>query len=311
MSVGIRKGLVEKVAEAAIESAWTQWRSLGLHITATRRAQWMVDPEALVLISLTLRNRERRLWDVLASWAKENSRLLSIQRVKNLQSRYPSLTRDYLAEFAHLAATKGGDHRWKKLASATPGPPPRDQSLSSPSPKGWDPAALMVRLRLGLGVGLQADILTFLLSLRGAWASARVIAEATSYSVYSIRRTADKMAEAQMIRSTMAKPIEYRADARAWASTLGIEEELPRWRYWSQAYAFVAELLLLDSEKGPEASTPYVLSSRLRDLVEKHQDSLQLNRIPYGESGRLIGEDYLGAFDHIVEGLTNWMSESA
>jgi hypothetical protein len=271
----------------------------------------MVDPEALVLISLTLRNRERRLWDVLASWAKENSRLLSIQRVKNLQPRYPSLTRDYLAEFAYLAATEGGDHRWKKIASVVPGPRPRDQSLSGPGAKGWDPAALMVRLRMGFGVGLQADILTFLLSLRGEWASARVIAEATSYSVYSIRRTADKMAEAQMLQSTMAKPIEYRADGRAWARALGIEEELPRWRYWSQAYAFVAELLLLDSEKGLEASTPYVLSSRLRDLVEKHQDSLQLNRIPHGESGRLIGEDYLGAFDHIVEGLTNWMSESA
>jgi len=311
MSVRIRRSLVETVAEAAIESAWAQWRSLGLLITAPRRGQWIVDPEALVLVSLSLRDRERRLWDVLASWAKTSSKLLSVQRVKNLMSNYPSRTADRLAEFARLAIADGGDQRWRKLAGTKSGPRPRDQRLSSPGPRGWEPAALMVRLRLGIGVGLQADILTFLLSLRGEWASARLIAEAIGYSVYAVRRTADKMAEARFLTTTTNKPLEYRVDTSAWRAVLGFGEDVPPWRYWHQAYAFVADLVACAEEQELEASTRYLLSSRLRDLTEKHQDALRLNRIPSPEPRRFTGEEYLTAFDQVAEGLVRWLTEGA
>ena len=311
MSARIRRNLVEQVAEAAIESVWIQWRSLGSHITAKGQARWIVDPEALVLISLALRDYERRLWDVLASWAKTGSKLLSVQRMKNLQSKYPSQTNERLAEFAHIAFAEGGDHRWRKLAGAEPGPLARDQRLRSASPKAWHPAALMVRLRLGLGVGLPADILTFLLSLRGGWASARLIAEATDYTVYGIRRAADKMAGAQLIESTTEKPVEYRADSTAWKSVLGLVEDVPPWRFWYQTYAFVADLVWKVQERELEAPSPYLLSSRLRDLAEKHQDALRLNRIPSPEPSQFIGDEYLVAFEEIAENLSRWMSRGA
>ena len=308
MSARIRRNLVEQVAEAAIESVWVQWRSLGSHITAKGQARWIVDPEALVLISLALRDYERRLWDVLASWAKTGSKLLSVQRMKNLQSSYPGQTTERLAEFARIAFEEGGDHRWRKLAGAEPGPRARDQRLRSTSPKAWHPAALMVRLRLGIGVGLPADILTFLLSLRGGWASARMIAEATNYTVYGIRRTADRMAAAQLIESTTEKPLEYRAASKAWKPVLGLVGEVPPWRFWYQTYTFVADLVWKAQEREFEAPSPYLLSSRLRDLAEKHQDALRLNRIPSPEPSQFIGDEYLVAFEEIAESLARWMS---
>jgi hypothetical protein len=308
MSARIRRNLVNQLAEAAIESVWVQWRSLGSHITAKGQARWIVDPEALVLISLALRDYERRLWDVLASWAKTGSRLLSVQRMKNLQSRYPSQTNERLAEFARIAFEEGGDHRWRKLAGAEPGPQARDQRLSSPRPRSWHAAALMVRLRLGIGVGLPADILTFLLSLRGGWASVRLIAEATDYSVYGIRRTAEKMAAAQLIESTTEKPLEYRADTKAWKPALGLVQDVPPWRFWYQTYAFVADLVWRDQERELEAPSAYLLSSRLRDLTEKHQDALRLNRIRSPEPSQFIGDEYLVAFEEIAECLARWMT---
>jgi hypothetical protein len=42
-----------------------------------------------------------------------------------------------------------------------------------------------------------------------------MIAEATNYTVYGIRRTADRMAAAQLIESTSEKPLEYRAASKA------------------------------------------------------------------------------------------------
>jgi hypothetical protein len=311
MSIGIKKNLVRTVTESAVDSAWIQWRSLGSLITAPKRARSLVDPEALVLASLTLRDHERRLWDVLASWAVTGSKLLSVQRIKNLSPQYPKRTTERLAEFAHIALMEGGDHRWRRLAGAESGPRPRTQELRGPGANGWDPAALIVRLRLGVGVGLQADIVAFLLSQRGAWASSRVIAEATGYSVYAIRRTADKMAEARFIESTANKPLEYRADRAAWRVVLGLEEDVLPWKYWYQVYAFVADLVALSEEGALEAATKYLLSSRLRDLAEKHEDALRLNRIPSPELRQFAGEEYVAAFEQVAEGLANWMSESA
>jgi hypothetical protein len=309
MSVAIKKSLVSSVAETAIQSAWIQWHSLGSFITAPRAARSVVDPEALVLASLALRDHERRLWDVLASWAVTGSRLLSVQRIKNLNDEYPERTAGRLAEFALIALMEGGDHRWRKLAATEPGPRPRRQDLRVPSAGGWDPAALVVRLRLGIGVGLQADVLAFLLSQQGAWTSARVIAEAIGYSAYSIRRTADKMAEARFIESTMEKPVEYRADRNAWSPVLGLRKGVLPWRYWHQAYAFVAELVTLGEEGEIAAPTRYLLSSRLRDLTKKHRNALRLIKIPSPDPHQFAGEEFVSAFEQLAATFTGWMSE--
>jgi hypothetical protein len=311
MSVRIKKSLVNSLTETAIQSAWIQWRSLGSLITTARPARSMVDPEALVLASLALRDHERRLWDVLASWAGTASRLLSVQRIKNLSGEYPRRIADRLAEFARIALVEGGDHRWRKLAANAPEPRSRRQDLRLPGAKGWDPAALVIRVRLGIGVGLNADVLAFLLAQQGAWTAARVIAEATGYSIYSIRRTADKMAEARFIDSTMEKPVEYRADPDAWRPVLGLQKEVLPWRYWQQAYSFVAELLRLAEEGELEAPTRYLLSSRLRDFAETHRDALRLSRIPSPDPRQFAGEEYLAAFEQIAETFAGWMSEEA
>ena len=53
----------------------------------------LVDPEALVLVSLGLLDHERRLGDLLHDWGARNSDLLSVQRIKNLARDYPESVR--------------------------------------------------------------------------------------------------------------------------------------------------------------------------------------------------------------------------
>ena len=308
MSPRISRAIIDRVRQAALASAWVQWRALGVRLTASGRAHWIVDPEALVLISLALREHERRLEDVLASWARTGSGVLSVQRVKNLQSRYPRPTGERLAEFAQMAVSQGGDYRWRGMAGLTPGPRGRDRTLRDPRSKAWDPAALMVRMRLGIGVGLSADILTFLLSRRGAWASARAIAEATDYSVYSIRRAADKMMEAGLVEGTGRKPVEYRVDPKPWSQVLAQDGDVPPWRHWSQAYAFVADFLAQAEAGALQAPSAYLLSSRLRDLIEKHQDGLRLTQIAPPVASRRPGEEYIAAVEQVAENIARWMT---
>src|SRR3972149_8124511 len=100
---------IQPLEESVIEAIWIQWRSLGSLIDSDRLARTMVDPEALLLVSLTLRHRERRLWDVLASWAKKGSKLFSLQRVKNLLDRFPDLTKDRLGGIVAWGRGGGGE----------------------------------------------------------------------------------------------------------------------------------------------------------------------------------------------------------
>lgn len=298
---------IEELEQAVIEAAWIQWASLGSFIDSNRVAQSMVDPEALLFISLGLRHRERRLWDVLGSWAKHGSNLFSIQRVKNLQKRFPDQVNDRLSEFATMAKTVGKDHRWRSLAGPNPGPAVRNYDLWKAYPSAWQSPALVIRMRLGLGVGIVADLLPFLISLKGDWAGARMIAKATDYSVYSVRRTADNMAAGQLIERTREKPAQYRANIEKWSNLLGIDRDLPRWRFWQKIYSLAATLILGEENGEWDGQSQYLLSSRLRDLVENHEEAFVLNQMQFPDPRRYPGEQYSSVFADSIASLAEWI----
>jgi hypothetical protein len=293
--------------EALTEAIWIQWRSLGSFIDTDRLARATVDPEALLLVSLTLRHQERRLWDVLTSWARNGSMLFSLQRVKNLLDRYPELTRDRQAEFAHRAWLEGRDFRWRNLAGTDSGPEARKQNLWEAYPKLWHPSALVLRLRLGIGVGVVSDLLSFLISLRGQWASTRLIAQATDYSIYSVRRVANDMTSAQLIESTQAKPVQYRVKIEVWHELLGSGGELPKWHFWQPVYSFITKAIIADENGNWDNLSPYLLSTKLRDLVEDHRDAFNLNQLDLPDPTRYTGEEYLSAFTETIVNLAAWI----
>ncbi len=84
MSVRTLDRIADEAREAAVTVAWRQWAALGSMASSGKRARSMVDPEALILLSLALRDHERRLSDVIHQWVVHGVRLLSVQRTKNL-----------------------------------------------------------------------------------------------------------------------------------------------------------------------------------------------------------------------------------
>jgi hypothetical protein len=302
--------VIHKLEQSAIDAIWIQWRSLGTFIESDRIAKSMVDPEALLLLALTLRHKERRLWDVLVSWAMNGSKLFSVQRVKNLLAGYSEVTKERIAEFAWRAKREGNDFRWENLAGNGPGPTPRSQLLLEGYPAIWEPSALLLQLRLAFGIGIVPDLLGFLLSLNGEWTSARRIAEATGFSVYAIRRTADNMTASHLLESTQAKPMEYRVRPDVWCKLLGIDGTPPPWRFWHQVYDFIANVIAETEIIETSDLSPYILGSRLRDIVEAHGDAFILNRIETPDPNRFPGEQYIHAFNTILSTLSTWIRES-
>ena len=74
-----RCAIVRRIREQAqrtgIAVAWAQWSALTtMAVPAGARARAMVDPEALVLLSLAVRGRERRLDDLVLGWSAPRRR---------------------------------------------------------------------------------------------------------------------------------------------------------------------------------------------------------------------------------------------
>ena len=298
---------IDLLEETVLEAIWIQWKSIGSFIDAPRLARTMIDPEALLLVSLTLRHREKRLWDVLISWARHGSKLFSVQRVKNLLGSFPDLTKTRLAEFANRAWVDGNDFRWRSLSGAESGPTERNHELWKAYPSNWESSALVLRLRLGIGVGVVSDLLSLLISLQGGWASARLIAQATNYTVNAIRRVADDLAAAQLIESTQAKPVQYRVNIATWCDLMNIGGELPEWRFWYQVYAFTVGLIIANERGDMDKSSSYLLSSVLRDVYEHHRETFLLNQIDFADPKRYSGAEYLPAFSASIANLATWI----
>lgn len=260
------------VREATLNAMWRQWSALGAAASATG-ARAIVDPEALVLASLWLMDEEPRLRDLMAGWVVVNAERLSVQRVNNMTVAFPASIGAGLSSLARLAVERGKDFRWRPLIR--PDVPPlaerrggKTLSISVPLAR---PCALMLRLRVLLGVGLRADIITFLLTGPDDYVSPDDIAAATAYNPASVRRVLAQLTDAQGLSyaagtypgySIGESPLARLAGARA--------SEVPKWRYLAQVYALVVEYLAWWREAQAYSLSPLAISVKGDELFERH-----------------------------------------
>lgn len=321
-----REALEETTAQArsvSVEVCWKQWAALGSLATpiGQKRASAIVDPEALLILSFLAWRRERRLVDLVGWWAETCSQLTSVQRFRTLAGRFPeTVGTPALEAFARLAA-ESGDRRWNRHAGSVDPPEPRP-GKGSDEPDFAEPAALWARLRAGFGVGARADVLAFLLGLRGSMARASLVSEATGYSPTAVRSAADEMATAHLIRKVAGHPNEYYAPPRPWVELLelyppepGLEPdqvpEPPPWRFWSGLFPFLADVITWGEEAVADPDLgERVLASRARDLLERHRSALASTGMQEPATARSRGAEFLVGFGDVVRTACEWMQAS-
>lgn len=320
--VAVRK-IGECAREAGVEATWRQWASLGASGLHGQKgdAQAIVDPEALLLMSLYLEPVERRLRDFTRWWAEVGSELLSVQRTKTLLRRFPPETKERLQAFAGWAA-ESGDKRWRRYApdGSEAGASERNMGRGrkgADRPRLHASPALMLRLRAGFGVSAKADVLAYLLGINESAVSTQETADATAYSRATVGGALGDMTRAGFIRETGDRSARYFAPTRPWAQLLGFgdrpgardeapPDRAPSWRYWSGLFAFLAEADRW--ARGVDDSSGYVLSSRARDIFERHKPAFERNRIEALRPEEYRGADYLEGFEETVRVLTRWMA---
>ena len=312
---------LREVAEATlVEAAWAQWSALtAAAVPAEGRRAWtLVDPEALVLASLAVGHRERRLDDMVASWASDASHLMSLQRMRTLASRFPPHVQERIGVFARLA-TAGGDKRWKRLGDApmageyTPRIKPMGELRLVEGP------ALTLRLRAGFGVNAKADLLSLLIGLAGAPADLKVIAAATAYTERALRTATEEMTLAGFIHEIEGRPSSFFAEPEAWGRVLytpradreaqAAGQFLPQWRFWAAGFVFLAYVVEWADTAEREGWSDYVASSRARDLLDESRRQLRQAqvRLPAGAPSR--GAGFLGDFEGLVREVEAWVRD--
>ncbi|HET6566658.1 MAG TPA: hypothetical protein VFG50_01765 [Rhodothermales bacterium] len=317
MSVEIVHKTAEVATSAAVDACWRQWRVLGFpaSVTPDHEPTSIIDPEALVLLSAQVAPHERRLEDALAWWAGTGSTLLSAQRTSSLLRAFPPTTREAFGSFTR-AAYDAGDRRWKRYVgdgSLAEGRRSKGPDAPALSP----PPALMLRLRAGFGVGVKTDLLTYLLGRGSHAATIKDASVATWYTSPALRTAAAEMALAIFVRPIGDRPVHYVTDSAQWAvlfddaaaATAAVKHTngaVPVWHDWSHLFAFLAHVTAWGDHAG--GSTPYVLSSRARDLVLPRLPVFAANRIDVPDPKNFKGEAYLEGLNATVKSVANWLT---
>lgn len=307
------RNIRQQVLRTGAAVAWAQWSALAtIAVPAGPRARSLVDPEALLLLSVALRGRERRLDEVVTGWVRAASPLLSVQRTLSLAEAFPPAVREGVGVVARVAAD-AGDRRWRPHAAeraADEGPAPRK---AVGAPRLAEPPALMLRLRAGFGGGVRPDLLAFLLALRGAEAPVSTLAGATGYSGSAVRAALEEMVLGGFARRLDSTPAAYCADHRAWAGVLGLRgaaatrgPEVPPWRYWALVFAFLADVLAWADEAEADEWSAYVASSRARDLVQDHARALRTAKLRLPDPRAPGGAAFLEDLDRGMAHVHDW-----
>lgn len=327
-----------ELRDAVLDVAWRQWRVLGASTAAHAAPRpggaaadtptgTVVDPEALVLVSLALLDHERRLADVIRDWAVGNSDLLSVQRVKNLSSDYAGAGDESfgprLAWFARVAFAGAKDLRWRSLVAAPGvdtgeavvpglrGIGARAAETAAAKPRAVrarfaSDASLMLRLRKGFGVGVKADLLALLLSRAEQWAAVRDVADATGYTVAAVRRAADDLAVARLVESRPGQPTTYRVTLAGWAALLDLSARPPGWGSWHERFAFSAAFVRWTATLEARPPSAYALGAHGRALLEKHRRAFEQDGIAVWSAHTPV-DDWERFVADAVHALAQWM----
>ena len=174
-----------------LELLWRQWSALGISGSRQKQQKTVVDPEALLLLTLTVARYDSRLFDEVLEWVDVNGAYLNVHRLKNLLKQYDFQAKPQLGALAERAGRNSSlALKWKNLGSKYRTEPPESlfflkngfpfpvpdnpdeifqkhglirgpikrRNLTQPFP-GEGMASLLLRLRALLGINIRCEIL--------------------------------------------------------------------------------------------------------------------------------------------------------
>jgi len=325
----------DTVAGRLLDFLWGQWSALGV-AGQPAEERHVIDPEPLLLLSLTVCRTDARLFDEVVDWLMVNGAFMNVQRLKSLEKQYDFQCGPQLGAVAEVLGKKSSHAlKWKSLvAPDTQGTytplfymkdgrplPLADEhapefkrhgllrgalklrGYSQPFPS-HGVASLLLRLRALMGVNARCELLCLL----GATSEIHP-SEVARQTGYFPRTTQNALVE--MARSGVVEMRSSNREKKYWLRP-GLLDNLLRpdgrptpWVNWSPLFRALEMLWLGLIDPKLQDLDDLTLSSELRRLAMALRPLL-------GEAGRGMqlrnegafrGEAYLPVFVQDMTGL--------
>lgn len=107
------------VLNGLLDFLWRQWSALGVAGEGASEERRVIDPEPLLLFSLTVCRYDARLFDEILDWLMFNGAFMNIQRLKSLEKQFDFQCKAQLSSVSELLGKKSSYAlKWKKLATS-------------------------------------------------------------------------------------------------------------------------------------------------------------------------------------------------
>jgi len=261
---------------------WQQWSILGVAGTTKPEDNRIIDPEALLLFSLSVCRYEPRLFDEIIDWLFQNGQFINVQRLGQIQKKYDFNCAPQLSAVAELLAKKASYRlKWsglsKKYYLKDKEPlffdkeknPLRGQINLRGYSQAFDmqsSACLLLRLRALLGINARAEILCLLASVKEVHPSEA--ARKISYYQKTVQTTLVEMALSGVILTRTSKKEKfYRLKPGVLDALLKPQGQSPQWINWPPLLRTVEILWKRLSELSGQRIDFLLLSSELKKLM--------------------------------------------
>ncbi len=308
---------------------WRQWSALGVAGQASGEDVWIIDPEALLLLTCTMGRHEPRLFDEVLDWLQENGRFINIMRLKRVLRTEKFAGERTLAAVAAFLSKGTEALKWKLLAESVPPPAVAEEFFISPDGKplpvlgepephfvryGFKRGPLRLRgysqkfrptqatnlalqLRALFGINVRCEIVLYLLTHEAAHPSQ--IAREAYYFERAVQGTLVDMSQSGVVGlRAQGREKHYWLKPEHWMALLNRPQVFPRWVTWPPLFSALEHIWLTVNDPGLETLDPLMQSSELRQLMAKVRPALERARFDknLSDDREYLGEKYLPVF---------------
>ncbi len=107
----------EQLKTALIDLAWRQWTQLGVGGLEPGKANYILDPEALLVFSAYIGRFDQRLFDEIIDWLHINARFINIQRLRVMSKKAQFANQTVLGLIASYLKKGDASVKWNKIAT--------------------------------------------------------------------------------------------------------------------------------------------------------------------------------------------------
>ena len=330
------------ILDRLLDLLWRQWSALGVPGRTTTEERRIVDPESLLLLSMTIGRYDARLFDEILDWLVVNGAFLNVQRLRNLVKRFDFQSQAQLSAISELLMKKSNDPlKWKRLASprsprnpeplfflksGKPIPMPdekapefsayglmrgpiklRGHALPFPT-KGMP--SLLLRLRALLGVNARCELFCLLAAAEEIHPSD--VARQTGYSPRTVQNTLAEMARSGGVQMRSGNRDKwYSLNSGVLDSLLKPEGSPTPWVNWAPLFRALEMLWIRVIDPKRENLDPLTLASEWRRLGKEIRPLLadagwgrQLE-----DDTSFRGVEYSAVFIRNIEGILDQLDQ--